>query len=349
MKGLLNKYERRFIWFGASCLFAGNCWQESHCSSHNLDTINKCVIDENNEKDKSQIIFLGTGSSIGSPNPFHLMKPIANKAAQQVSIKAAIGNPLNNKYYRCNPSILIKWNKEKKNILIDMGKTFRESIIRWTPVYRIESIDAVILTHGHADAIFGLDDLRSVQNPNLRLPTPVYLSQECLDVVKKVFFYLFKDNGSSAGTVERLVSAADWKIISNFTPFKVFELELLPIPVMHGEDMESMAFLFGSADKVCYISDISHMPQQSLDKILEYGPITLLVVDCLSIYEHPTHYSLSQAVELAKIIKAKKTLLIGMSSSVDHEIQNEKLKELNVTDGLNIQLAYDGMAIDINL
>ena len=78
-----------------------------------------------------------------------------------VSQKAVIGNPIDNKDYRCNPSLLVRFNKGKEGphgeatVIIDAGKTFRESVIRWFPKYNIRQVDAIILTHGHADAIFG--------------------------------------------------------------------------------------------------------------------------------------------------------------------------------------------------
>lgn len=68
--------------------------------------------------------------------------------------------------------------------VIDVGKTFRESILRWLPRLSpaVEILDSVILTHEHADAMMGLDDLRGMQDPWDMVPIPIFLSSECLKV-----------------------------------------------------------------------------------------------------------------------------------------------------------------------
>jgi phosphoribosyl 1,2-cyclic phosphodiesterase len=124
-------------------------------------------------------------------------------------VQASIGDPRHNRNYRCNPSILIQYQhntSREYNIIIDTGKTFRESILRWFPINRVRSVDAVLLTHGHADAIFGLDDIRSVQPLDSNTPMPVYLSKECEAVVRKVFFYLFPSPDKSPSESLPLIS-----------------------------------------------------------------------------------------------------------------------------------------------
>lgn len=184
------------------------------------------------DKKHSEIIFLGSGSSAGNPHPYYVLNPTMNKSSDM----ALVGNPRYNKNYRCNPSILVKYSKDRdestkdsKNIIIDVGKTFRETLIRWFPEFGINSVDAIVLTHGHADAIFGLDDVRSVQQKDVS--TPVYLSEDCLNIVKKVFFYLFpKDTPSTSVAVFRPVSAVEWNIVKYFEPFHAAGLEMTPLP-----------------------------------------------------------------------------------------------------------------------
>jgi phosphoribosyl 1,2-cyclic phosphodiesterase len=296
---------------------------------------------------------------MGTPNPIHLMQPPddSNRLAHSISNKANVGDPRYNKNYRCNPSILIHHrdiiSQKHNNVLIDMGKTFRESVIRWFPPNHISSVDAVILTHGHADAIFGLDDIRGVQSHqkyNNHQSTPVYLSQDCLDVVRRVFSYLFPSEIESPNKVIRFVSNISWNIISPYAPFKVCNIEFKPIPVIHGEDLISMGYLFGKNTKVCYLSDISRMPNESLEYIKKNGPIDILIVDALCLtYEHPTHYSVYQAIALIEDIKPTKSYLIGMSSSIDHEETNEMLKKFKDSHNIDVQLSYDGLVIDFDL
>lgn len=118
---------------------------------------------------------------------------------------------------------------------------------------------------------------------------------------------------------------------------------------MHGEDLESTGFLIGTNEKLCYISDISRMIPASLQLIQQNGPIELLIVDALAIsYRHPTHYSIEEAINLCRQIKPKKCLLIGMGSGIEYEETNNELKKY-LNEGLDIQLAHDGLNVDIDL
>ncbi len=105
---------------------------------------------------KADIIFIGTGSSSGTPNIRCAMQN--NKDC--VSCTSALADP-ESKNNRGNPSILIKLHPDKcsssvddsepyRNILIDVGKTFKRAALKWFPKYGITSLDAVILTHEHA-------------------------------------------------------------------------------------------------------------------------------------------------------------------------------------------------------
>lgn len=118
---------------------------------------------------------------------------------------------------------------------------------------------------------------------------------------------------------------------------------------MHGEDLESTGFLIGSKEKLCYISDISRMIPSSLQLIIQNGPIELLVVDALAFsFRHPTHYSVEEAINLCRQVRPKKCLLIGMGSGIEYEEANKELKKY-LEEGLDIQLAHDGLNIDIDL
>nr|GEZ39997.1 putative hydrolase C777.06c [Tanacetum cinerariifolium] len=87
----------------------------------------------------------------------------------------------------CNTSLLIDYSptgEEHKYILIDVGKTFREQVLRWFTYHKIPQVDSIVLTHEHADAVLGLDDIRAVQpySPvNDIEPTPIFLNQHAMD------------------------------------------------------------------------------------------------------------------------------------------------------------------------
>lgn len=312
---------------------------------------------------------------------------------------AKVGDPKTNKNYRCNPSILIRYRAQNetsqaqisgtnnpKNILIDAGKTFRESAVRWFPVHNVRSIDSVLLTHGHADSIFGIDDLRSTQQPMSRRPLDVYQSVETRAVTQQAFRYLYPElNPDNYLTPEELLTIKErtlaiaeatpgavpqptkrrftaninWIDIFPYRSFPVCGLDILPLPVMHGEDLQCMAFMFGTTHKVCYISDISRMLPRTLDTILHEkeasrGELELLVIDSIRLGRtdyirtpYPTHIAVEEALDLIRIIKPKRALLIGMGSTIEHHGTNKYLKGLRVKEPeLDVELAFDGMKVE---
>lgn len=193
----------------------------------------------------NKLIFLGTGSSTGCPRPLcpllfapsderpdvalaKLQKTLA-PYCRTSNLAVEGGNPAKNKDYRNNPSFLIA--TETGNVIIDVGKTFREGALRWLPRHQIRSIDAIVLTHQHMDAAGGLDDVRGFQkyvpvvpvdssddavdaDTNAKkkgkaekerfhlkfkqVPMPLFLSQECLEDLQDGFPWLLpKPNKST--------------------------------------------------------------------------------------------------------------------------------------------------------
>ena len=388
-----------------------------------------------------KILFLGSGSSTGCPKPIcsllfppsfmsnntsrssastltKLQNEIGDKC--KVSKIASIGNPIYNKNYRNNPSLLISHandyqpgqNEESsnndieyKNVIIDVGKTFRETALRWMPLHSIYNIDAIVLTHEHADAMLGLDDLRGFQkrphmfkksdiqnNPSgnndkqhhntLPLsfrPLPVYLSNECFQRVKQQFDYLVpkhlrNDNGRNESkdcncddpntkpVVKRSVASLDYQIIEHFKSFDAAGLKMIPLPVIHGEDLICNGYAFsvvhhstdsnynGRKNKtnVVYLSDISRMIPETEEFILQKLPPTdILIIDSLMMKgTHPVHFSLEQALETVKRLKPKQTYIVGINC--DDFPEHDEANKLLQTMYPNVQLAYDGLVIELS-
>ncbi|KAJ8433997.1 hypothetical protein Cgig2_012690 [Carnegiea gigantea] len=214
-------------------------------------------------EEQSALIFLGTGCSGGVPKAQCLIRPSnppCPVCSQSLSVK-----PEHNPNYRCNTSLLIDYcqtNGDHNYILIDVGKTFREQVLRWFTYYKIRRVDCVLLTHEHADAVHGLDDMCSMQQSGLvndASQIPVYATQECMDSALSRFPYLRKS--------EHKQGRVDWKIIEeNFEkPFVASGLQVYPLPVMHGEDYVALGFLFGNKCRVAYVSDVSQFPSTTED------------------------------------------------------------------------------------
>lgn len=293
-----------------------------------------------------------------------------------ISALAAQGDPRENPNYRNNPSLLISYTpegeeKSTKNVIIDVGKTFRETAIRWFPSKKVHFLDAVILTHEHADAVFGLDDIRGVQKFVLKqedppkkhrpqIPMPIFLSQDCLSKVAPQFKWLFPNhqpqtqappkNMNETKKVSRHVASLDVNVFESFKPFDAAGLKVIPLPIMHGEDLVSYGFAFSvGKTHIVYLSDISRMLPETMEFIQkELPPTDILVVDALRPKgSHPVHFSMAQAIDLAnQLSPTRGTYLVGMScdSFLPHKEQNEELAK-KYGEG-KIQLARDGLEID---
>ncbi|KAJ0018484.1 hypothetical protein Pint_10964 [Pistacia integerrima] len=218
----------------------------------------------------SSLIFLGTGCSSALPNTLCLIRP--SDPPCNVCYPALSLPPHLNPNYRCNTSLLIDYCENQSDdkhsyILIDVGKTFREQVLRWFTFHKIPRVDSIILTHEHADAVLGLDDIRAVQPysaTNDIDPTPVYLTQFAMESVSVKFPYLVRKKLKEGQEIRR-VAQVDWKIIEEQCdkPFVASGLKFFPLPVMHGEDYVSLGFLFGEKCTVAYISDISRFPSST--------------------------------------------------------------------------------------
>nr|KJB66971.1 hypothetical protein B456_010G168300 [Gossypium raimondii] len=238
--------------------------------------------------DGSALIFLGTGCSSAVPNAMCLIQP-SDPPCQVCSQSLSIP-PDRNPNYRCNTSLLIDYCSSdgiRNYIIIDVGKTFREQVLRWFTFHKIPRVDSIVLTHEHADAILGLDDIRAIQphSPTNDIdPTAIYLTRHSMDSIATKFPYLVQKKLREGQEVRR-VAQLDWKIIEEHydKPFVASGLKFFPLPVMHGEDYLCLGYLFGEKCKVAYISDVSRFPSNTEYVISKNGAgqLDLLILDCL--------------------------------------------------------------------
>ncbi|XP_042483758.1 putative hydrolase C777.06c [Macadamia integrifolia] len=216
----------------------------------------------------------------------------------------------------------------------------------------------IILTHEHADAVLGLDDIRAVQpfSPMNDIdPTPIYLTQFSMGSVAVKFPYLVQKKLKEGQEIRR-VAQLDWKIIEGDCdkPFVASGLQFVPLPVMHGEDYVSLGFLFGEKYRVAYISDVSRFPPSTEYVISKSGAgqLDLLILDTNTLYKkvsRSVHFCLPQTLDAVKRICPKRALLVGMSHEFDHQKDNEALMEWSRREGILVQLAQDGLRIPIEL
>jgi riboflavin kinase/FMN adenylyltransferase len=257
-----------------------------------------------------KITVLGSGTSMGVPS-LACHCPVCSSA-----------DPHDN---RLRPSLLLSRNGQ--NVVIDTTPDFRQQGLR----ARVERLDAVLLTHGHADHIMGFDDIRPY-NLRQRVALPVYSNEETFRIIRRAFAYVFdgKPKLSSTPSVTLLEAKA---------PFELLGITFTPIPLLHG-DMEVLGFRFGRA---AYLTDFSSLPDASLALL---NDLDVLIIDALRDIPHPMHQTVEQALALIKELNPRGAWFTHIAHDLPHAETNERLENLGYS---NVQLAYDGLEIDVEV
>lgn len=258
-----------------------------------------------------EIIFLGTGTSQGVPMIAHDY-PDLN-----------LDNPKN---WRTRTSIHVQMGKT--HIQVDAGQEFRLQCLS----NNIRKIDYFILTHGHADHILGMDDLRRFCTIRGSTAIPVYGTSAGLQRVRDIFPYADRKRPQN-----RYYPAFD--LIEMPERLELEEGQVFSTLLPHGEmDVLGLVFLErASGKKAVYYTDCKEVgPRQ---RELAVGA-DLVVLDALQPRSHPTHMSIDEAVEIALAINAPQTFFTHMAFMVDHETYDCRLPE-------GISLAYDGLHVTL--
>ena len=279
-----------------------------------------------------EIIFLGTGCSTNVPHIHCLI----NREEPCETCRDALGEDSPNR--RLSTSLLVRVEQDDgtvSNIVIDASKTFYQAALRWFPYYGIKTVDAVVITHSHFDAIGGLDDLRAWTN-FLKVRIPIYARKQDMEIISNVFFYLVKPQARVSGGV---IADLDFIELADDSPFTVEGLTMTPLPVGHGENYVANGYRFGD---VSYISDASSVPPATSDLI---SGSEILVLDALRpTVTYGSHMTLEQAMQCSAELDTKRTLYTGMCHDLEHEATNRVIANSRLSRA-NDQLAYDGMRL----
>lgn len=226
---------------------------------------------------------------------------------------------------RLRPSLLLSRNGQ--NVVIDTTPDFRQQALR----VKLDRLDAVLLTHGHADHILGFDDIRPF-NIRQNASMPVYGSEETFEVIRRAFAYVF-DGRPTFSTVPS-VTLHEVK-----GPFELMGVQFVPVPLLHG-DLKVLGFRFGRA---AYLTDFGAMPASSL-ALLE--DLDVLILDALRDIPHPMHQTVEQALALIDHVKPKQAWFTHIAHDLPHAETNERLRKLGLN---NVALAYDGLQFDVRV
>lgn len=296
-----------------------------------------------------RLIFLGSGSSMGNPWAQCILDPAwKNSLHCKNSHLAMLDRPDRCRNYRCNSSLIVQVPVEGDkcgHILIDCGKHFRESIVRWGPRYGVTAIDAILLTNDLASAVLGLDDIRLVDG--LRKDIPIIVGRRHFEHVQTVFKYMLNETLS-----ERTALSPDAKR-HTLTPFLFGDFESIrPLPAISfaalplGSDDNHMSygFIFG---RVAYLSKVSAIPEATM-RFLREQDIEVLIIEAFTERKSRTHFSLRNAIETIDEIKPRRAFLTGVGGDLEHVETNLMLRERFPPEGnIDVQLAHDGLAVEV--
>ena len=250
-----------------------------------------------------KITFLGTGTSQGIPI---------------IACNCYVCSSTDAKDKRLRTSIMIE--DEGSNFVIDTGPDFRQQMLR----ENVQKLDAVIFTHEHKDHIAGLDDVRAF-NYKTKKEINVYATFSVQEAIKRDFFYAFSQD-KYPGVPELALNEI------NDVPFKINKTTFIPINVWH-HNMPVKAFRIKD---FTYITDANRIDEEAMLKI---RGSKIIVVNALRRENHISHFSLSQAIDLAHELKPEKAYLIHLSHQLGkHE---EVMAELPSF----VELAWDGLQI----
>jgi phosphoribosyl 1,2-cyclic phosphate phosphodiesterase len=266
------------------------------------------VADTKMSSERLRVTVLGSGTSMGVPT---------------LGCHCAVCESADVHDKRLRPSLLL--SRGEQNVVIDTTPDFRTQALR----AGIDRLDAVILTHGHADHILGFDDLRPF-NFKQRAAMPVYGNEETFQVVRRAFAYVFDEKPT-------LSSIPSVKLHVVRGPFEVMGVRFVPVPLVHGE-MEVLGYRFGRA---AYLTDFSRLPDASA-ALLE--GLDDLILDALRDVPHPMHMTVEQSLALIDRLKPKRAWFTHIAHELGHATTNERLRKAGYPQ---VQLAYDGLTFEV--
>ncbi len=257
-----------------------------------------------------KLTFLGTGTSFGIPVP---------------GCGCAVCTSDDPRNQRTRHGLLLE--QDGKRLLVDTPPELRLQLVR----AGVDGLDAVFITHTHADHVHGIDDLRAFTgHADLRLP--VHLAAEYEEELRERFAYIWSDGarvnpGSS-------VPGLDLTMFEDRERIRAAGLDLDVVAFPHGW-FRSYGFRTGD---VAVIVDAKRVPEDAMELLTG---VRVLVINALWFGNpHPTHFNVEEAVEAARALEAETTYLTHLTHRLDHADLESRLPA-------GVHPAYDGLTIDV--
>lgn len=258
-----------------------------------------------------EVILMGTGTSQGVP---------------MIACDCAVCRSADPRNKRTRASVHVVM--DGFHVQVDAAQEFRQQCVD----NHIGWIDLFILTHGHADHIAGMDDLRRFCDLLGSKALPVCSTEEGLGRVRQMYPYAVRDK-------------------PEFRGYPAFQLDLMPpvfdlpqgtirsVLLPHGR-VEVLGLVFeerSTGAKFTYYTDCKRVGQAAVDLAIGSGAI---VLDGLRSEPHPTHLCIPEALEVAATIGAPETYLTHLTHTIDHAAVEAALPA-------GVKLARDGLRLTL--
>ena len=248
--------------------------------------------------------FLGTGTSQGVPMIGCCCEVCRSNDARDKRLRS---------------SVLVEY--EGQQILIDAGPDFRQQMLR----AGISHVDAILLTHNHKDHTGGLDDIRAF-NYLEKKATEIYCEKYVEDSLRLEYSYAFAEN--------RYPGAPEWHVHNiDENQFSIGKCTITPIRGKHFK-LPVLGFRFGN---IAYCTDMNHIPEEEFAKL---QGLDHFIINCVRRGRHISHFSLEEAIAVAKKVGAKNTWLTHLS----HQLPTYSELAAELPQG--IYPAYDGLILE---
>ncbi len=233
-----------------------------------------------------------------------------------------------NRRLRCSLLVALQSARavDPTQVLIDTAPDLREQFL----TAEVKRLDGVVFSHDHADQTHGIDDLRAIVY-RMRKRLPAYLDQETSSSLLSKFRYVFEGEGG----YPPILQAQD--LISPGHAFRVDgpagQLEILPLRQIHGS-IVSLGFRIGP---LAYCNDVSALPHDTMEQL---RCVDTFIVDALRHTPHPSHAHLDLALEWAREIGARRTILTNLHVDMDYQTLVRDLPA-------SVEPAYDGLTVEL--